>query len=199
MCHGPFFLMEAMQSVLPREGRWLTGEASARASEEAGVQSGLIQARLDELLRRKESQESLIRTLQATQLLLNEDPQETAWWTTEAAEPQQQPDDAWWNGYDQWTGQGWSQGWNKWANASCSNSKPTNNPTTVPTWNGDAKLFDDFEFGVLMYKRGSNPGDHCFLVPRLISGLAGRENTSGWLVILIGSLLTADLNNSWNT
>ena len=25
-----------------------------------------------------------------------------------------------------------------------------------------------------MYKRGSNPGDHCFLVPRLISGLTGR-------------------------
>ena len=24
----------------------------------------------------------------------------------------QQPDDAWRNGYDQWTGQGWSQGWN---------------------------------------------------------------------------------------
>ena len=23
-----------------------------------------------------------------------------------------------------------------------------------------------------MYKRGSNPGDHCFLVPRLISGFA---------------------------
>ena len=25
-----------------------------------------------------------------------------------------------------------------------------------------------------MYKRSSNPGDHCFLVPRLISGLTGR-------------------------
>ena len=33
--------------------------------------------------------------------------------------------------------------------------------------------FDDFEFDVLMYKIGSNPGDHCFLVPRLISGLTG--------------------------
>ena len=44
----------------------------------------------------------------------------------------------------------------------------------MPTWNGDAKLFDDYEFDVLMYKRGSNPGDHSFLVPRLISGLTGR-------------------------
>ena len=59
-------------------------------------------------------------------------------------------------------------------NASWRNTKPTNNPTTVPTWNGDAKLFDDYEFDVLMYKRGSKPGDHCFLVPRLISGLTGR-------------------------
>ena len=25
-----------------------------------------------------------------------------------------------------------------------------------------------------MYKRGSDPGDHCILVPRLISGLSGR-------------------------
>ena len=105
-----------------------------------------MQARLDELLRRLESQESLIRTLQATQVPLNEDTQEAAWWTTEAAEPQQQFDDAWWNGYDQWTGQDWS-------NASRSNTKPTNNPKTVPTWNGDAKLFDDYEFDVLMYKK----------------------------------------------
>ena len=45
---------------------------------------------------------------------------------------------------------------------------------TVPTWNGDAKLFDDYEFDVLMYKKGSNPSDHCFLVPQLISGLTGR-------------------------
>ena len=126
------------------------------------------------LLRRLESQESLVRTLQDIQVPLNEDPQETAWWTTEAAEPQQQPDDAWWNGYDQWTGQGWSQGWNIWSNASWSNTKPTNDPTTVPTWSGNAKLFDDFVFDVLMNKRGSNPSDHCFLVPRLISGLTGR-------------------------
>ena len=35
-----------------------------------------MQARLDELLRRLESQESLIRTLQATQVPLNEDTQE---------------------------------------------------------------------------------------------------------------------------
>ena len=57
---------------------------------------------------------------------------------------------------------------------SWSNTKPTNNPATVPTWNGDAKLFDDYEFDVLMYKRSSNTCDHCFLVPRLISGLTGR-------------------------
>ena len=44
----------------------------------------------------------------------------------------------------------------------------------MPTWNGDAKLFDGFELDALMYKRGSNPGDHCILVPRLISGLTGR-------------------------
>ena len=89
--------MEPVNHVLPGEGRWLTGDASARASEETGVQLDPMQARLDELLRRLESQESLIRTLQATQVVLNEDPQETAWWTTEVSEPQQQPDDAWWN------------------------------------------------------------------------------------------------------
>ena len=126
------------------------------------MQSDPMQARLDELLRRLESH-------QATQVPLNEDPQETAWWTTEAAEPQQQPDDALWNGYNQWTGQSWSQGWINWSNASWRNTKPT-----LPTWNGDAKLLDDYEFDVLMYKRGTNPGDHCFLVPRLISGLTGR-------------------------
>ena len=45
---------------------------------------------------------------------------------------------------------------------------------TVPTWNGDTKHYDDCEFDVLMYERGSNPGDHCFLVPCLICGLTGR-------------------------
>ena len=166
MCHGPFSLMDPVNPVVPGEGRWLTGDASARASEETAMQLDPIQARLDELVRRLESQESLVRTLQATQVPLNEDTQEAAWWTTEAAEPQQQFDDAWWNGYDQWTGQGWNQGWNCCSNASWNNTKPTNNPTTVPTWNGDAKLFDDYVFDVLMYKRGSNQGDHCFLVPR---------------------------------
>ena len=39
MCHGPFFLRELVNPVFPSEGRWLTGDASARASEEAGVQS----------------------------------------------------------------------------------------------------------------------------------------------------------------
>ena len=87
--------MEPMNPVLPGEGRWLIGDASARASEETGMQLDPMQARLDELLRRLESQESLIRTLQAKT-------QESAWWTTETAEPQQQIDDAWWNEYDQW-------------------------------------------------------------------------------------------------
>ena len=45
---------------------------------------------------------------------------------------------------------------------------------TVPTWNGDTKHYDDCEFDVLMYERGSNPGDHCFLVPCLICGLTSR-------------------------
>ena len=33
--------MDPVNPVLPGEGRWLTGDASARASEEAGVQSNL--------------------------------------------------------------------------------------------------------------------------------------------------------------
>ena len=41
MYHGPFFLMEPVNPVFPGEGRWLTGDASARASEETGVQSDL--------------------------------------------------------------------------------------------------------------------------------------------------------------
>ena len=66
MCHAPFFLMEPVNPVFPGEGRWLTGDASARASEETGVQLDPMQARLYELLKRLESHESLIRTLQAT-------------------------------------------------------------------------------------------------------------------------------------
>ena len=54
-----------------------------------------MQARLDELLRRLKSQESLVRTLQATQVPLNDDTQKAAWWTT-----QQQYDGAWWSGYE---------------------------------------------------------------------------------------------------
>ena len=42
----------------------------------------------------------------------------------------------------------------------------------MPTRNGDAKLFDDCMFDVLMYKKGPNPGDR-FLVPRLFAWLAG--------------------------
>ena len=49
--HGPFFLTEPMNPVLPGEGRWLTCDASARASEETGVQIDPVHARLDELLK----------------------------------------------------------------------------------------------------------------------------------------------------
>ena len=111
--------MEPMNQVLPREGRWLTGDASARSSEESGVQMDPVQACLDELLRRLASQESLTRTLEATQIPLNEVQPETEWWTAEATEPQRRPDDdAWWNGNDLWTGTGWSRSWNNWLNAS---------------------------------------------------------------------------------
>ena len=110
--------MDPVNAVLPGEGRWLTSDASDRASDETGMQLDPMQARLVELLRRLESQESLVRTLQATQVPLIEDTQEAVWWTTEAAEPQQQIDDTWWNEYDQWTGQGWNQGWNYWSSAS---------------------------------------------------------------------------------
>ena len=71
--------MDPVTPVLPREGPWLTGEASARAAVETGVQLDPMQARLDELLRRFENQESLIRTLQATQVPLDEGVQETGW------------------------------------------------------------------------------------------------------------------------
>ena len=43
--------MEPMNHVLPGEGPWLTGDASARALEGTGVQVDAVQARLDELLR----------------------------------------------------------------------------------------------------------------------------------------------------
>ena len=160
-----------------------------------------MQVRLDELLRRLESRESLINTLQATQVPLNEDSQEIARWTTETTEPQQQPeDDAWWNGYDQWTGQGWSQGWNTWSNASWSNTKPTNNPATVPTRNGDAKLLMTLSLMSSCTREARTQVIIAFLfLERFLVSLAGREDTSGWLVILIDSLWTVDLNNSWNT
>ena len=56
-----------MNPVLPGEGRWLAGDASARASEETGVRRDPVESRLDELLRRLESQEFLTGTLQASQ------------------------------------------------------------------------------------------------------------------------------------
>ena len=95
-----------------------------------------VQARLDELLRRLESQESLNkRNLLATQIPPNQEQPETDWWRTEATEPQRQlDDDAWWNENDQWTGQGRSRSWNNWSNTSWKkNTKPSNNSTTVPT------------------------------------------------------------------
>ena len=124
-----------MNPVHPREGPWLTGDASAARAEETGVQVDPVQARLDELLRRLESQESLIKTLQATQVPLDEDVQEAGVWTEETPQSQQQSnDDAWWHENDQWNSRGWSQSWNEWSSASWSyNAKPTNNPTTVPT------------------------------------------------------------------
>ena len=49
MCHGPFFPTEPANPVFPGEGRWLTGDASARASEETDVLLDPMQASLDEL------------------------------------------------------------------------------------------------------------------------------------------------------
>ena len=46
MCHGPFSLMDPVNPVLPGEGRWLTGDASARVT---GMQLDPMQARLDEV------------------------------------------------------------------------------------------------------------------------------------------------------
>ena len=43
--------MDPVNPVLLGEGRWLTGDASARASEETGMQLDPMQARLDESLR----------------------------------------------------------------------------------------------------------------------------------------------------
>ena len=44
--------MDPVNPVPPGEGRWLTGDASARASDETGMPLDPMQARLDELLRR---------------------------------------------------------------------------------------------------------------------------------------------------
>ena len=88
--------MDPVTSALLKEGPWLTCEASARAVDETVVQLDPMQARLDELLRSLENQESLIRTFQATQVPLDERVQETGWWTTETPQPQQQPDDDEW-------------------------------------------------------------------------------------------------------
>ena len=51
MCHGHCLPMDPVTPLLPREGPWLTGEASARAADETVVQLDPMQARLDELLR----------------------------------------------------------------------------------------------------------------------------------------------------
>ena len=110
--------MDPVNPVHPGDHHWLAGETSDRAAEETGVQLDPMHDRLDELLRRLESQESLTKTLQATQIPVNEDVQEAGWWTTETPEPQQQPDDdAWWYENDQWNGRGWSQNWNNWSYA----------------------------------------------------------------------------------
>ena len=58
MCHGPFSLMNPVNPVLPGEGRWPTGDASAPASKETGLQLD-PEARLVSmnLLKRLESEE----------------------------------------------------------------------------------------------------------------------------------------------
>ena len=56
-------LMDPVNPVLLGQGRWLTGDASGRASEETGVQVDPVQARLDELLRRLESLGSGLKKL----------------------------------------------------------------------------------------------------------------------------------------
>ena len=103
--------MEPRNPVLPDEGRWLSGDASARASEETGVQVDAVQTRLGELLGKFGKPGIPDQyTLQATQIPLNEEQPETDWWTTDATEPQRQKDDdAWWDGNHQWSGQGWSR------------------------------------------------------------------------------------------
>ena len=78
---------------------------------------------------------------------------------------------------DYWSGQGGplsaNRGWSY-----------SNNPTAVPTGNGDAKLFDDYRFDVLMYKRVSNPGDHRFLVlGGFLGSLVGHVSILESLVI----------------
>ena len=75
-----------MNPVLLGEGRWLTGDASPRASEEAGMQLDPMQARLDWKVRNPLSglfkQHKFLSTKTHKKLL------------GEAAEPQQQFDGA---------------------------------------------------------------------------------------------------------
>ena len=68
-----------------------------------------METRLDELLRRLESQEHLIRTLQASRTPLTDEQPERDRWTTEAAELSgQQDDSAWRDADDYWSGHGWN-------------------------------------------------------------------------------------------
>ena len=154
MCHGPCFPMEPVNPVLPSEGPWLTGVASARAAEETGVQLDQVQIRLDELLRRLESQESLIRTLPATQVPLDEYVQETGWWTTETPQPEQQPnDDAWWHENDQWNGRGCRHRLEQLVLCVLEFPQRQANEQPLDCADENAKLFDDYEFDVLMCKK----------------------------------------------
>ena len=58
----------------------------------------------------------------------------------------------------------------------------TNNPTTVPTWIGEAKVFDSYEFDVLMYIRmARNQAIIASLFARLISGRTGRAREYLWM------------------
>ena len=114
-----------------------------------------VQARLGGLLRRLESLESLIRTLQAKQ---NPSQRRFAGNCLVDARKQQKHSDKL---TTMLGGMEMMEPSQRTSPRLCRRGMQTQN-------------FDDCEFDVLLYKRGPNPGDHCFLVPRLIAGLTGR-------------------------
>ena len=129
------------------------------ASEETGVQVDLVQARLYELFRRLDSQESLTRTLQATQKQQNHSDNLTTML----------------GGMEMINGLAKAGG--KAGTSGRMRLGATPSQRTIPRlcqrgMETQSSLMTEFD--VFMYKRGSDPGDHCFLTPRLISGLIGR-------------------------